>query len=92
MIKGNISKSLKIASLNIGTGLFSKEELLVNTIKEHNINILGVSEIDIQYFNEKKPYSTKGYNRFFPLERLDSNTKRLHPMFCQEEYSSITKA
>ena len=40
-----------IANLNIGAGLFSKEELLINTIMEQNIDILGVSEVDIENFD-----------------------------------------
>ena len=77
MRKNKSKKLLKVASLNIGTGLFSKEELMINTIYEQNIDILSVSEVDIQYFDEKKPFSIEGYKTFFPLEKPNTSTKRL---------------
>ena len=49
-----ITESLRIGSLNIGTGLYAKEELLINTIQEQKCNIIGISEVDIEYFDEKK--------------------------------------
>ena len=64
-IHENNIKCLKIGSLNIGRGLFGKEELLINTINEQNLDICSVSEVDITDFNELKPYSKKGYKTFF---------------------------
>ena len=57
--------------------MFSKEELLINTVQEQNIDILGVSEVDLEDFDEKKPFSIKGYDTFFHLERPCAKTKRL---------------
>ena len=68
---------LRIASLNIGRGLFKKEELLVNTISEQNCDICSVSEVDIEDFDEKKPFSIRGYNTYFPLKREGTNKRRL---------------
>ena len=70
-------RSLKIASLNIGRGLFSKEELLKYTMIEQNCDIMGVSEVDIEFFDEKKPFSIEGFKSFFPLQRAGTTTKRL---------------
>ena len=47
------TKTLKIASLNIGRGLFSKEELLVNTMEDQKSDIFSVSEVDLEDFDEK---------------------------------------
>ena len=71
------AKPLRIASLNIGRGLFGKEELLIHTINEQKIDILSVSECDLEDFNESKPFSIKGYKTVFPLKRAGINTKRL---------------
>ena len=70
-------KSLRIASLNIGRGLFKKEELLINTIIEQNCDICCISEVDIKDFDENKPFSIKDYKSFFPLQRPGTRTKRL---------------
>ena len=70
-------KPLKIGSLNIGRGLYKKEELLKNTILEHDFDVCSVSEVDIENFDEKKPFSILGYKTFFPLERPGTTTKRL---------------
>ena len=70
-------KELKIGSLNIGKGLYTKEEYLKNTISEENFDIISVSEVDIEYFDEKKPYSIHGYRTFSTLKRPGANTKRL---------------
>ena len=69
--------SIRIGSLNIGSGLFKKEELLMNTILEEKCDIFGVSEVDIQFFYEQKPFSFKGYETFFSLEIPGTITKRL---------------
>ena len=71
LMKKREQNTLKVASLNIGTGLYSKEELLINTLMEQDIDIFGVSEVDIEHFDEKKPFSIKGYQTFFSLERFD---------------------
>ena len=71
------TKTLKIASLNIGRGLFSKEELLVNTMEDQKSDIFSVSEVDLEDFDDKKPFSLKGYVTFFPLQRPGTSTKRL---------------
>ena len=41
-VKNNetVNNNLRIASLNIDTGLFNKEERLINTIGEHELDIL----------------------------------------------------
>ena len=69
--------SLRIASLNIGRGLFKKEELLINTINEQDCDIFCVSEVDIKDFDENKPFSIEGFRSFFPLQRPATRTKRL---------------
>ena len=80
VIKNNESdtaKSLRVASLNIDRGLIKKENELKYTIQEHNIDIIGVSEVDLIDFDEKKPFKIEGFNTFFPLKRPGSNKKRL---------------
>ena len=46
-IHENNIKCLKIGSLNIGRGLFGKEELLINTINEQNNSIYEAPNIEI---------------------------------------------
>ena len=46
-------------------------------MQEQTFDILGISEVDIEYFDEMKPYSIKGYKTFFPLPRPGTSTKRL---------------
>ena len=62
-----VNNNLRIASLNIDRGLFDKEERLINTIEELELDIFGVSEVDIKDFDETKQYSLQGFNTFFPL-------------------------
>ena len=57
MLTETVNNNLRIASLNIGRGLFDKEERLINTMEEHDLDICAVSEVDIKDFNETKPYS-----------------------------------
>ena len=78
MLKDNESdksKSLRVANLNIDRGLIKKEDLLKYTIQEYNIDIIGVSEVDLIDFDEKKPFKIEGFNTFFPLKRPGSNKK-----------------
>ena len=72
-----VNNNLRIASLNIDRGLFDKEERLINTIEELELDIFGVSEVDIKDFDETKPYSLQGFNTFFPPQRPGTNTKRI---------------
>ena len=72
-------------NLNIGRGLNNKEELLIHTIRNQDCDICGVSEVDIEDFDEKKPYSITGYNTFFPLQRTGA-TKKTSSVFCKEFY------
>ena len=55
--------------MNINRGLFTKEELLINTILEKDFEIFTVSECEIKDFDENKPFSIAGYKIFFPLEK-----------------------
>ena len=55
----NLDQQLKVASLNICRGLFSKEELLQSTIKENNFDVCSVSEVDIENFEIKNPFNIK---------------------------------
>ena len=80
----NIDHQLKVASLNICRGLYSKEELLEATIKENDFDVCSVCEVDIENFDIKNPFSLRGYQTFFPLERNGTSTKRLI-CFVKEE-------
>ena len=72
-----LKNSLRISSLNIRRGLNSKEEELILTIQDQNCDVCSLSEVDIEDFDEKKPFSIEGYKTFFPLKRTGTNTKRL---------------
>ena len=77
-IKGNaINDLLRISSLNIRRGLYKKEEELILLMQEQNCDVCSFSEVDIEDFNEKKPFSIEGFKTFFPLKRTGSNKKRL---------------
>ena len=77
------AKSLRVANLNIDRGLIKKEDLLKYTIQEYNIDVIGVSEVDLIDFDEKRPFKIEGFNTFFPLKRPGSNKKR-HLCFVKE--------
>ena len=74
---GNINDTLRISSLNIRRGLYKKEEELFLIMQDQNCDICSFSEVDIEDFDEKKPFSFEGYKTFFPLKRTGTNTKRL---------------
>ena len=77
MLTETANNNLRIASLNIDRGLFDKEERLINTLEEHELDICAVSEVDIKDFDETKPFSIEGFNTYFPLQRPGTNTKRI---------------
>jgi hypothetical protein len=79
MLTETAKNNLCIASLIIDRGLFDKEERLINTIEEHELDICAVSEVDIKDFDETKPFSIEGFNTYFPLQRPGTNTK---PILC----------
>ena len=72
-----MNNKLRISSLNIRRGLFSKEEELIHLIQEQSCDVCSLSEVDIVDFDEKKPFSIEGFKTFFPLKRTGTNTKRL---------------
>ena len=45
-------RSQMAVNLNIGRGLNNKEELLIHTIRNQDCDICGVSEVDIEDFDE----------------------------------------
>ena len=49
----------------------------MNRIHDKNLDILGVSEVDIEDLDEKKPFTIKGFKTYFPLQRIGSNKRRL---------------
>ena len=85
-VKNNetVNNNLRIASLNINRGLFNKEERLLNTIEEHELDIIGVSEVDIKDFDETKPFSLEGLNTFFPLQA--GNKYKKNSVFHKSKY------
>ena len=83
-----VVKPQSIGSLNIG--LCKKEELLKNTISEHDFDVCSVSEVEIKYFDERKPFSIHGYKTFFPLQRPGSHTKRLI-CFVKENIDAVQR-
>ena len=73
-----VNNNLRIASLNINRVLFNKEERLIHTIEEHDLDIFGVSEVDIKDFDETKLFSLEGFNTFFPYRGREQILKE----FC----------
>ena len=61
----------------IGRDLETKEELLKHTIMDEKFDICSVSEVDLEHFDEKKPFSIKGFKTYFPFERNNTNKKLL---------------
>ena len=82
--ESDTAKYLRVANLNIDRGLIRKEDLLKYTIQEYNIDVIGVSEVDLIDFDEKRPFKIEGFNTFFPLKRPGSNKKR-HLCFVKED-------
>ena len=70
-------KILRVGHLNICKGVNSKEALLLNTIEDEEIDIIGVSETDLYDFNEQKPWTLKGFKTYWPLKRTEKNVKRM---------------
>ena len=52
---GNVNDTLRISSLNIRRGLYKKEEELFLIMQDQNCDVCSFSEVDIEYFDEKKP-------------------------------------
>ena len=80
----NKGTNLRVASLNICKGLYSKETLLLNLMINEDIDIIGISEADLSFFDEKRPFSLHGYKTFYPILRQDKNIKRLLVFVKQE--------
>ena len=66
---------MKIGSLNIRGGLYSKEHLIKQTIEEHDLSIIGLHEVDIEDFDETKPFTIKGYRTYF--HKRNASMKRM---------------
>ena len=75
--KGHLRSTLRISSLNIGRGLNMKENSLKYTILMEDCDVCSISEVDIEDFDENKPFSIEGYKTYFPLKRTGTNKKRL---------------
>ena len=48
-----------------------------NACKHSISTVCSVSEVDIEDFDEKKPFTIKGCNTYYPLQKTGTNTKRL---------------
>ena len=57
--------------------MLNKEENLLCTMEKNNVDIFTVSEAELEEFDEKKPFSLKGFGTFFPMDRKGTSTKRL---------------
>ena len=50
---------------------------MINTIIENDFDIFSTSEVDIENYDEDKPFTLKGYKTFHPIQRPGTSTKRL---------------
>ena len=73
----NEKRFLRLGSLNICKGLYTKEKFLLDTIEKQEIDIFGVSETDLKHFDESRPFSLKGFKTYYPLKRQDIDMKRI---------------
>ena len=71
------NKTITVASLNIRRGLYSKETLIKQTIDQNNFAIVGLHEVEIEYFDETRPFSIKGYKTYFPMLRKSGIVRSL---------------
>ena len=62
----NEEQALRIASLNIGGGLYRKEEMIQAAIEHNNFAIIGLHETEVSEFDKQRPFSLKGYKTYFP--------------------------
>ena len=72
-----MDNTLKVASLNVCKGLFSKEVLFLNMMQQEELDIIGVCETEVTDFGEQKPFTLSGFRTYWPLKRSDNNLKRM---------------
>ena len=59
------------------TSLYKKEELIEHFITENNFKIISLCETDVEFYDEKKPFSLKGFTTFHPTKRDSQKYQRL---------------
>ena len=72
-----MNNTLKVASLNVCKGLFSKEVLFLNMMQQEELDIIAVCETEVTDFGEQKPFTLSGFRTYWPLKRSDNNLKRM---------------
>ena len=88
--KGCEKSKLRIGSLNICRGLFSKELAIKDFIDSEEIEIFSLSETDLEFFDTQKPFGIKGFRTFYPLQRKEDNDIKRMLVFVKE-YIEVTQ-
>ena len=57
--------TITVASLNINRGLFEKEDLITHLLTQEEIGIVGLHEVDLKHFDDKKPFTIEGYETYY---------------------------
>ena len=53
-------------------------------MQKEEVDIFSVSESDIHYFDQQKPFGLKGFNTFYPIQRKEENDIKRVLVFVKE--------
>ena len=62
---------IRVASINICSGLLKKEETILATMQQFNFGIVFLHEVEARDFDEKRPFTLQGYKTYFPKKGKD---------------------
>ena len=74
------NSDLYLASLNIGRGFHSKEEELMEFLKDQQIDILGMQEVDFKNLDDRYLPGINGYQSFFTQHKATGGKVRVMVM------------
>ena len=72
-----VNGGLRVGSLNICRGLYSKEKQLKMTIQDMELDIVFLLETDVSDLDLKNPPSYEGYNTICPQKNSNNKTRIL---------------
>ena len=76
--------TIKIGSLNIRNGLYTKESLLHSFMIEHDLKIFSLCETEVENYDTKKPFLLEGFKTFHSTERACQKYKRIIMLVAEE--------
>ena len=76
---------MRLCSLNIRRGFFNKKTELENIVKNSNIDVVCLQEVDLNFIDEKYPPVLEGFKTYYPFQSNKQKTRAL--TFVKEELS-----